>query len=73
VTTTTSATAGERWMTSEVRRVPARERDAIARAAAKQVDAEYRSNPELTAFEVLGKDDLHVDNASTERRRGLAG
>ena len=26
------------------------------------------TNPELTAFEALGKDDLHVDTASTETR-----
>jgi hypothetical protein len=47
--TNTSAT-GRRWTASELRKLPAAERDAILEAAAA---AEYRTNAELTAFEVV--------------------
>ena len=68
MTTTTTTTAAKRWTAAELRRLPAHEREAVLQAAAEQAEAEYRTNPELTAFEALGKDDLHVDSASTETR-----
>jgi hypothetical protein len=37
-------------------------------AAAALGDEEYRNNPELTAFEAFGKDDLYGDSSSTEAR-----
>ena len=48
--------------------MPAHEREVVLQAAAEQAESEYRANPELTAFEALGKDDLHVDSANTETR-----
>jgi len=68
VTTTTTMTAAKRWTATELRRLPTHERDTVLQAAAEQAEAEYRTNRELTAFEALGKDDLHVDSASTETR-----
>jgi hypothetical protein len=68
VTATTTTTVARRWTAAELRRLPAHEREAALLAAAEQAEAEYRTNPELTAFDALGKDDLHVDSASTETR-----
>jgi hypothetical protein len=31
---------------------------------------EYQANPELTAFEAFGEDDLHGESASSEPLRG---
>ena len=64
---------GKRWTASELRKLPPAERDAIMVAAAARAEAEYRNNPDLTAFEAFGKDDLHGESASTETRRDLAG
>jgi hypothetical protein len=66
--TTTTTTTFKRWTAAELRRQPAHEREIVLRAAAEQAEAEYRTNPELTAFEAFGEDDLHVDSASTETR-----
>ena len=43
-------------------------RDAILEAAAALAEEEYRSNPELTAFDAFGEDDLYGDSSSTETR-----
>ena len=61
-------TTNKRWKASELRKLPPEERDAILEAAAALAEADYRDNPELTAFEAFGKDDLHVDSSSTEPR-----
>ncbi|MCY2995977.1 MAG: hypothetical protein NTY19_50220 [Planctomycetota bacterium] len=66
--TTTTTAAGKRWTAAELRRMPAHEREVELQAAAEQAESEYRANPELTASEALGKDDLHVDSANTETR-----
>lgn len=58
----------KRWTAAELRKLPADERDAILEAAAAQAEAEYRNNPELTAFEAFGKDDLHGDSTDSETR-----
>jgi hypothetical protein len=47
------------WKASELRKLPAAERDAILAAAAAQAENEYRSNTQLTDFEAFGEDDLH--------------
>jgi hypothetical protein len=60
-------TTKKRWKPSELRKLPAEERDAILEAAAALAEADYRDDPQLTAFEAFGKDDLHVDSSSTER------
>ncbi len=61
-------TARRRWTTAELRQLPPAERDAILEAAAALAEAEYRNDPELTAFEAFGKDDLYGDSSSTETR-----
>lgn len=60
--------ADKRWTAAELRKLPPAERDAIMQAAAAFAEAEYRTNPELTAFEAFGKDDLHGESSSTETR-----
>jgi len=60
--------AGKRWTAAELRKLPAAERDAILEAAAAKAESEYRNNPELTAFEAFGKDDLYVNSSNTETR-----
>jgi acyl-CoA reductase-like NAD-dependent aldehyde dehydrogenase len=52
----------------DLRRLPPAERDAILSSAAKNAEAEYRANCELTAFEAFGKDDLRGESANTETR-----
>jgi hypothetical protein len=64
----TNVKLGRRWTASELRQLPAQERDAILEAAAVLAEPEYRNNPELTAFEAFGKDDLHGESSNTEPR-----
>lgn len=64
----TTAGAGKRWKASELRRLPPEQRDAILEAAALQAEENYRNDPELTAFEAFGKDDLYGDSANTQTR-----
>ncbi len=58
----------KRWTASELRKLPPELRDAILEAAAALAEEEYRNNPELTAFEAFGQDDLHGDSSSAETR-----
>ena len=60
--------AGQKWTAKELRQMPASERDAILRAAAKRAEADYRRDSRLTDFEAFGKEDLHGDSASAETR-----
>ena len=57
-----------RWTARELRELPAHERDAILETAAALAESEYRNDPELTAFEPFGKDDLHGESSSTKLR-----
>jgi hypothetical protein len=63
-----SGTSGKQRTAAELRKLPAKQRDAIPDAAAVAAEAEYRNNPELTSFEAFGEEDLHGDSASTETR-----
>jgi hypothetical protein len=63
-----TAPTGRRWTATELRKLPPAERDAIMEAAAALAEEEYRNNPELTAFEAFGKDDLYGESSSTETR-----
>jgi hypothetical protein len=63
-----TSTTGKRWTAAELRKLPAAERDAILEAAAALAEEVYRNDPELTAFDAFGKDDLHGESASTEAR-----
>jgi hypothetical protein len=65
---TTNVKSERRWTAGELRKLPAHERDAILETAAAQAESEYRNNPELTAFEAFGKDDLHGESSCTEPR-----
>lgn len=47
-----------RWTASELRRLPAEQRDAILAAAAELAEPLYRNDPKLTDFEAFGGDDL---------------
>ena len=63
-----STTEHKNWTAAELRKLPPEQRDAIMLAAAALAEAEYRNNPELTAFDAFGKEDLHGDSSSTETR-----
>lgn len=65
---TTPPGTGKRWKASELRRLPAEQRDAIVEAAARLAEDDYRNDPELTAFEAFGRDDLYGDSASSQGR-----
>ena len=52
-----------RWTASELRALPAAERDAILVAAASFAEADYRTDLQLTAFEAFGRDDLHGETS----------
>jgi len=60
--------ASKRWTAADLRNLPSHERDPILEAAAALAEEEYRRNPELTAFEAFGKDDLYGDSSSAETR-----
>lgn len=45
----------------ELLKLPREVRDRILAAAAEDAANEYRTNPELTEFEVFGEDDLYDD------------
>lgn len=68
MTTENIAATNKKRTADELRKMPAAERDALLEAAAILAEAEYRTNPELTAFEAFGKDDLYGDSSSTETR-----
>jgi hypothetical protein len=59
---------GRRRTATELQRLPTEQRDAILEAAAALAEEEYRTEPELTAFDAFGPDDLHGDSASAETR-----
>jgi len=57
---------GKRWTAAELRKLPAAERDAILEAAAAMAEAEYRGDPELTAFETFGEEELYDEHPCAE-------
>jgi hypothetical protein len=58
--------SGRRWIATELRKLPPAERDAILAQQAAALADEYRNNPELTAFEAFGDEDLYVDSSDSE-------
>jgi hypothetical protein len=68
MSTISASSPPRRWTASELRRLPADQRDAILESAAELAEDDYRHDAELTAFEAFGKDDLYGDSASTETR-----
>ncbi len=63
-----SLSPGKRWTAAELRRLAPAQRDAILAEQAAILADEYRNNPELTAFEAFGDEDLYVDSSDTETR-----
>jgi hypothetical protein len=55
-----------RWTATELRKLPPAERDVILAQQAAALADEYRNNPELTAFEAFGDEDLYVDSSDSE-------
>ena len=58
----------KRWTAAELRKLAPTGRDAILDEATALAERDYRDDPELTAFEAFGKDDLYGDSSSTETR-----
>lgn len=56
------------WTAAELRRLPPEQREAILSAAAALAEHDYRHDPELTAFEAFGKEDLYGGSSNTETR-----
>jgi hypothetical protein len=53
---------------AELRRLPREKRNAVLEAAAQLAEHDYKLDPELTAFEAFGKDDLYGDSSSAAPR-----
>ena len=58
--------ASENWTAADLRRLPPHERDAILTAAAELAEEDYRSDPQLTAFDAFGEKDLHANGPDTD-------
>ncbi len=65
MTTANVNTPVRRWTAEELRRLPDAQRSEILRAAAELAAIEYETDPQLTAFEAFGEDDLYVDSSDT--------
>jgi hypothetical protein len=59
---------GRRWTAEELRKLPPAQRNAIMEAAAALAEKDYQNDPDLTAFEAFGKDDLYGDSSNSEPR-----
>lgn len=59
---------GRTWSAAELRRLPAEQRDAILAEAAAVAEHYYLHDPELTAFEAFGKEDLYGESSDAEPR-----
>jgi DNA-directed RNA polymerase specialized sigma54-like protein len=57
-----------RWTIQELRAMPPDQRDAILERQAALAEHDYVNDPELTAFEAFGQNDLYVDDAETPTR-----
>jgi hypothetical protein len=58
----------KRWTIAELLALPLVQRDAILEAQAALAAHDYRNDPELTAFEAFGPDDLYVDDTDAPAR-----
>jgi hypothetical protein len=54
-----------RWTIAELLTLPSNDRNAILEMQAALAENDYRNDPELTAFDAFGPDDLYVDDADT--------
>jgi hypothetical protein len=60
---------GQTWKAGELRKMPPHQRDVILATAAEQAEMDYRKDPELTAFEAFGEQDLYGDSIQSCRHR----
>ena len=58
--------SGRRWTATELRKLPPAERDAVLAEQAAALADDYRNDPDLTAFEAFGDEDLYVDSSDSE-------
>ena len=56
------------WRARELVKLPLEQRGIILEASATVAAKEYETDPELTAFDAFGEDDLYVDSSDTETR-----
>jgi hypothetical protein len=56
------------WTAAELRKLPAEQRDTILEAQANIAAELYLNDPELTAFETYGEDDLYGDSSGPASR-----
>jgi hypothetical protein len=54
------------WKAAELGRLTIKQRDIIFEASATVAAREYLENPDLTAFDAFGEDDLYGDSANSE-------
>jgi hypothetical protein len=64
MTSKTQAFDAATLTTAELRRLPHAQRSALLEAAAMLAEHDYRHDPDLSAFEAFGKDDLYGDGSS---------
>lgn len=68
MSTISVASPPRRWTASQLRQLPAEQRNEILESAAELAEDDYRHDAELTAFEAFGQDDLYGDSSNTESR-----
>lgn len=56
------------WTAAELLKLPLAQREAILTEQAAHAEADYARNPDLTAFDAYGEDDLHVNSSDTQTR-----
>ena len=54
------------WSAAELRLLPLEVREEILARAAELALVDYRSDPELTAFDAFGEEDLYGNSANAE-------
>ena len=65
MTTREASTTQRTWTAEELLRLPREQRSVILAEAAERAAWHYDNDPELTAFEAFGEDDLHGDSSSS--------
>ena len=58
----------KQWTAAELLKLPLAQREVILTEQAARAEADYASDPELTAFDAYGEDDLHVNSSDTQTR-----
>ena len=68
ITAPHAGTTARNWSATQLRNLPPAERDGVLAEQAAAIADEYRNDPDLTAFEAFGADDIYVDNSDTHAR-----